>query len=94
MQRIVNAVILGMLVALDVTEPLAASPQLTRPRERNCLITLSASSKSISCKGVLARHARSAIAPDNGNDGQTLPYDEFGLSANQPSQPRVGNDGT
>ena len=58
MRRIVNAVILGMLVGLDATQPLAASPQVTKPRGQNCLITLSASSKSVFCRGVLARLAR------------------------------------
>ena len=87
MRRIVNAVILGMLVGLDATQPLAASPQVTKPPEQNCLITLSASSKSVFCRGVLARLAAQASARVNSN---RLPYDEFGLAANQPSQPRFG----
>jgi hypothetical protein len=48
----------------------------------------------VTCRGVLARPARSASAPDNSDDGNTLPYDEFGLSANQPNQPQVGSGGT
>ena len=87
MRRIVNAVILGMLVGLDATQPLAASPQVTKPPEQNCLITLSATSKSVFCSGVLARLAAQASAGVNSN---RLPYDEFGLAANQPSQPRIG----
>ena len=87
MRRIVNAVILGMLVGLDATQPLAASPQVTKPRKQNCLITLSASSESVFCGGVLARLAAQASAGVNSN---RLPYDEFGLAANQPSQPRIG----
>ena len=47
----------------------------------------SASSKSVFCRGVLARLAAQAIAGVNSN---RLPYDEFGLAANQPSQPRIG----
>jgi hypothetical protein len=27
------------------------------------------------------------------NNNNSLPYDEFGLDANQPSQPRVGSAG-
>jgi len=87
MRRIVNAVILGMLVGLVATQPLAASPQVTKPRGQNCLITLSASSKSAFCRGVLVRLTAQASTGVNSN---RLPYDEFGLAVNQPSQPRIG----
>jgi hypothetical protein len=90
MRRIVNAVILGMLVGLDATQPLAASPQVTKPPEHNCLITLSASSKPVFCSGVLARLAAQASA---GVNSKRLPYDEFGLAANPPSQPQIGDVG-
>src|SRR5262249_44745805 len=86
MHRIAFAVILGVLVGLTATEALAASPQVTKPRELNCLLARSAS-KSVSCRSVLGGPAPRANVGVNSN---RLPYDEFGLGANQPSQPRIG----
>jgi hypothetical protein len=95
MRRIVITVIVLVVVAgLTASSALANSPHLKKGREQSCVITGSGISKSASCWGVLARLARSASAPDNSDDGHTLPYDEFGLAANQPNQPRVGSDGT
>ena len=87
MHRIVIAVILGVLVGMTATEALAGSPQVKRHRELNCLAFRSASSKSVSCRAVVAGLA--ARASDSVNNNR-LPYDEFGLTANQPSQPRIG----
>jgi hypothetical protein len=90
MRRIVIAVILGVLAGLPATEALASNPQVKKPRELNCLVVRSASSKSVSCRGVLAGlGARASV----GADSNRLPYDEFGLAANQPSQPQVGSSG-
>jgi len=86
MHRIVIAVIVGVLAGLAATEALAASPQVTKPRELNCLLARSAS-KSVSCRSVLGGGAARAGVGVNSN---RLPYDEFGLTANQPSQPRIG----
>jgi hypothetical protein len=95
MRRIViTVIVLVVVVGLTATEALANPPHLKRGREASCLVAGSAISKSVSCRGVVARLALSASAPDNSNDGNTLPYDEFGLGANQPNQPRVGNVGT
>jgi hypothetical protein len=95
MRRIViTVIVLVVVVGMTATEAVANSPYLKRGREASCLVAGSAISKSVSCRGVLARLALSTSAPDNNNDGNTLPYDEFGLGANQPNQPRVGSDGT
>jgi hypothetical protein len=87
MRRIVIAAILGVLAGLTATQALAASPQVTKTRELNCLLDGSASSKLITCRGVLAGLVAQANVGLNSN---RLPYDEFGLAANQPSQPRIG----
>jgi hypothetical protein len=94
MRRIVLTVIVLVVAGVTASSGLANSQQLKKGREPSCVIAGSAASKSVTCRGVLTRRARSASAPDNSNDGSTLPYDEFGLSANQPSQPQVGSDGT
>ena len=85
MRRIVIAVILGVLAGLAATDALAG-PQVDNPREPNCLTARSASSKSI-CRAVLVGLAAQTSVDANSN---RLPYDEFGLAANQPSQPRIG----
>jgi hypothetical protein len=91
MRRIVITVIVLVVVAgLTASSALANSPHLKKGREQSCVIAGSA----IGCRDVVPRLARSAGVSENGNDGGSLPYDEFGLSANQPSQPRVGGDGT
>jgi hypothetical protein len=87
MRRIVVAVILGVLAGLTATSALAASPQAKKPREWSCLIARSASSKSVFCRAVLAGLTAQAGVGVNSN---RLPYDEFGLAANQSSQPRIG----
>src|SRR5262245_46291758 len=87
MRRIVFAVILGVLAGMTATDALAGSLHVKKGREPNCLLARSASSKSIACRGVLAGLAVSASVPDT----NSLPYDEFGLEANQPSQPRIGS---
>jgi hypothetical protein len=87
MRRIVIAVILGVLAGLTATQALAASPKVTKTRELNCLLDGSASSKLITCRGVLAGLLAQANVGINSN---RLPYDEFGLAANEPSQPRIG----
>jgi hypothetical protein len=94
MRRIVLTVIVLVVAGVTASSALANSQQLKKGREPSCVIAGSAISKSVSCRGVLTRRTRSASAADNSNDGNTLPYDEFGLGANQPSQPRVGSDGT
>jgi hypothetical protein len=87
MRRIVITVILGMLAGLTATQALAGSPQAKKHREPDCLTGRSASSKPVSCRAVLA--GLNAHASDGVNTNR-LPYDEFGLAANQPSQPRIG----
>jgi hypothetical protein len=94
MRRIVLTVIVLVVAGVTASSALANSQHVKRGREQSCVIAGSASSKSVFCRGVLARLARSASAPDNSNDGNALPYDEFGLAANQPNRPRVGSDGT
>ena len=90
MRRIFIAMIVMVVAGLTATEARANSSHVKKGREPACLIARSAISKSASCRGVFARHAAPAgVADDNGG---TLPYDEFGLGANQPSQPRVGSD--
>jgi hypothetical protein len=96
MRRIVITVIVLVVGAgLSATEALANSQHAKKGRERTSVIAGSAIGKSVSvsCRGALARLALSASAPDSSNDGNALPYDEFGLGANQPNQPRVGSDG-
>ena len=93
MRRIIISVLVLAVASLTATEALASNPHLKKVREPSCLIAGSAISKSVSCRGVLARLARPAGALDN-DDGNTLPYDEFGLGANQPNQPRVGSVGS
>jgi hypothetical protein len=83
----VVAVIVLVVAGLTATAALANSPHFKRGREPNCLIARGAISKSVTCRVRLAVPVR---VPDNNNG---LPYDEFGLDANQPSQPRVGSDG-
>ena len=75
------------MASLTATAALANSPHFKKGREPNCLMARSAISKSVTCGAGLAAPASVA---DNNN---TLPYDEFGLSANQPNQPQVGNAG-
>jgi hypothetical protein len=87
--RIVIAVIVLVLASLTATEALASSPHFKKGREPSCLIAGLAISKSLSCRGVVARLAVPASVPDN----NTLPYDEYGLGANQPNQLRVGSVG-
>src|SRR5262249_13080650 len=87
MRRIVIAVILGIVTGLTATAALAAGPQVKKPRESKCLIAHSASSESVSCRSVLVGLA--ARVSDRATSNR-LPYDEFGLAANQPSQPRIG----
>jgi hypothetical protein len=87
MRRIVIALILGLLAGLTATQALAGSQKITKARELNCLLGRPESSKSVSCRGVLAGLAAQASVGVNSN---RLPYDEFGLAANQPSQPRIG----
>ena len=91
MPRIVIAVIVLVVAGLTATEALANGPHVKKGREPSCLIPRSAISKSVSCRAVLARLAAPTGAPDNNNGA--LPYDEFGLGANQPNQPQVGSVG-
>jgi hypothetical protein len=94
MRGIVITVIVLVFAGLTASSALANSPHLKKGRDRSCVIGGSPIGKSVPCRDVLARLVLSSSAPDNNNDGNTLPYDEFGLGANQPSQPRVGSDGT
>lgn len=87
MRGIVITLILGMLAGLTATQALAGSPHVKTHRELNCLLASAASSKSITCRAVLA--GLTAQVSDDVNSNR-LPYDEFGLTANQPSQPRIG----
>ena len=91
MRRIVITVIVLVVAGVTATGALANSPHLKKGRERICLIANSAISKSVSCRGIFARLAAPAV-PDDSNGG-SLPYDEFGLGANQPNQPHVGSVG-
>jgi hypothetical protein len=93
MRRIVIAVIVLVATGLMATQALANSSHFKRGREPSCLVARSAMSKSVSCRSVLAWLAVRAGVPDNNDNGNTLPYDEFGLGANQPSQPQVGSAG-
>jgi hypothetical protein len=91
-RRIVVTVIVLVVAGLTASAALANSPHFKKGRERSCLMTRSAISKPITCKAVLAGLGLQASVPDN-NNGSTLPYDEFGLGPNQPSQPQVGSSG-
>jgi hypothetical protein len=77
---------------LTTSAALANSPHFKKGREPSCRNAGSAISRSVTRKAVLARLAVQASVPANEN-GSTLPYDEFGLGANQPNQPRVGGVG-
>jgi hypothetical protein len=81
-RRIVITVIVLVVASLTATAALANSPHFKKGREPNCLMARSAISKSVTCGAGLAVPAS---VPDN----NTLPYDEFGLGANQPNQPQV-----
>jgi hypothetical protein len=89
MRRIVIPVIALVVAGVTATEALANSPHFKKGREPSCLIARSAISKSVTCRGVFTRLAVSATIPNN----NSLPYDEFGLDANQPNQPRIGSAG-
>ncbi|MGZ6651889.1 MAG: hypothetical protein ACXVHB_31215, partial [Solirubrobacteraceae bacterium] len=86
LRRIVITVIVLVVAGLTATAALANSPHFKKGREPNCLRAGSAISKSVTCG---ARLAVPASVPGN----STLPYDEFGLGANEPNQPRVGSAG-
>ena len=86
-RRIVITVMVLLVAGLTATAALANSAHFKKGRGPNCLMAGSAISKSVTCGAGLAVPAS---VPDNNN---TLPYDEFGLSANQPNQPQVGNAG-
>jgi hypothetical protein len=86
-RRSVITVIVLVVAGLTATAALANSPHFKKGREPNCLMAGSAISKSVTCGVGLAVPVS---VPDNNN---TLPYDEFGLGANQPNQPQVGNAG-
>jgi hypothetical protein len=90
-RRIVLAVIVLVVAGLTPTAALANTPHFKKGREPTCLIARSAISKSATCRAVLAGLAVPASLP--ANDNNSLPYDEFGLGANQPNQPRVGSVG-
>ena len=92
MRRIVIAVIVLVVAGVTATGALANSPHFKKGREPSCLIAKSAICKSVSWRGVFARLAVPADVPDDGDNG-ALPYDEFGLGANQPNQPHVGSVG-
>ena len=94
MRRIVIPMIVLMVTGLTATEALANNAHFKKGREPSCLIAGSAIKKPVSCRGVRAGLAVRAGVPDNNDNGSnTLPYDEFGLGANQPNQPRVGSAG-
>jgi hypothetical protein len=86
-RRIVITVIVLVEAGLTATAALANSPHFKKGREPNCLRAGSGISKSVTCGAGLAVPAS---VPGNNN---TLPYDEFGLGANEPNQPRVGSAG-
>jgi hypothetical protein len=94
-RRSVITVIVVVAAGLTATAALANSPHFKKGREPNCLKAGSAISKPVTCKAVLARLAVQASVPDNNNNNNnsTLPYDEFGLDANQPNQPQIGSAG-
>ena len=86
-RQIVITVIVLVVAGLTATAALANSPHFKKGRGPNCLMAGSAISKSVTCGAGLAGPAS---VPDNNN---TLPYDEFGLGANEPNKPQVGNAG-
>src|SRR5262245_9561378 len=92
MRRILIAVIVLVVAGVTATGALANSPHFKKGREPSCRIAVSAISKSDSCRRVFARLAAPVGVPDD-NNGGSLPYDEFGLGANQPNQPHVGSVG-
>ena len=92
MRRIFIAMIVLVVAGVTAIEALANSSHFKKSREPGCLIARSAISKSVSCRGIFARLAVPAGGADD--NGGALPYDEFGLGANQPNQPRVGSDGS
>jgi hypothetical protein len=84
-RRIAITVIVLVVAGLTATAALANSPHFKKGREPNCL-TAGSAIKSVTCGAGLA-------VPPSVPDNNTLPYDEFGLAANQPNQPRVGSTG-
>jgi hypothetical protein len=88
MRQTIIALILAVLTGLTATAALADSPRGKKPREPNSLTARPASSKSVFCTRVLTPLADQ---PSVSANGSSLPYDEFGLAANQPSQPRIGS---
>jgi hypothetical protein len=93
-RRLVITVVVLVVGGLTATAALANSPHFKKGREPSCLSARAAISKSVSCKAVFAGLAAQASVPDDNNTtSSTLPYDEFGLDANQPNQPRVGSVG-
>ena len=91
-RRSVITVIVLVVAGLTATAALANSPHFKKGREPNCLKAGSAISKSVTCGAGLAVPA-SVPDNNNNNNNSTLPYDEFGLDANQPNQPQVGSAG-
>ena len=85
-RRIVITVIVLVVAGLTATASLANSPHFKKGRQPNCLMAGSAISKSVTCGAALA-------VPASVSGNNTLPYDEFGLGANQPNRPRVGSAG-
>jgi hypothetical protein len=92
MRRIVITAIVLVVTGLTATAALANSPHFKKGREPSCRNASSAINKSVTCRAVLVGLAVQASVPDN-NNNSTLPYDEFGLGANQPNQPLVGTVG-
>ena len=86
-RRILITVIVLVVAGLTATAALANSPHFKKGREPNCLMARSAISKSVICGAGLA------VPPSVPGNNNTLPYDEFGLGANQPNQPQVGSAG-
>lgn len=90
-RTVITVIALVMVAGLTASSALANSPHLKKGREQRCVVAGSAISKSVRCRDVLTRLLPSASVPGNSNDGTTLPYDEFGLGANQPNQNHVGS---
>jgi hypothetical protein len=88
MRQTVIALILAVLASPTAMAAIAGSPHVKKPREPNSVIARPGSSKSVSCRGVLTPLAEQ---PSVSTNGSSLPYDEFGLATNQPSQPRIGS---
>jgi hypothetical protein len=89
-RRTVIAVLVLVVAGLTATAALANNAHFKKGRESNCLRADSAITRSVTCRAVLARLAVQTSVP---GDSDTLPYDEFGLGANQPNQPRIGSVG-